>query len=68
MATIEPELLNKNALFMLTFYSLILAQVMNPYTHNYLLDMGNQENIENGISMAKKQRYLHKEFHLSSAF
>ena len=65
MATIEFELVNKNALFMLTFYSLILAQVMNPYTHNYLLDMGNQEKNENGISMAKKQRYLHQEFHPS---
>ena len=65
MATIESELLNKNALFMLTVYSLISAQVMNPCTNPYLLDTGNQEKNENGISMAKKQRYLHQEFRLS---
>jgi hypothetical protein len=27
--------------------------------------MGNHEKNENGISMAKKQRHLHQEFHLS---
>jgi len=65
MATIESELLNKNALFMLTVYSLISAQVMNPCTNRYLLDMGNQEKNGNSINMVKKRRHLHQEFHLS---
>jgi len=65
MAAIEPGLLNKNSLFMLTVYFLISAQIMDPCTHRYLLDTGNQEKNENGISMAKKQRYLHQEFRLS---
>ena len=65
MATIESELLNKNALFMLTVYSLISAQVMNPCTNRYLLDTGNQEKNGNSINMAKKRRHLHQEFHLS---
>ena len=37
MATIESELLNKNDFLMLTVYSLISAQVMNPCTNRYLL-------------------------------
>jgi len=65
MATIESELLNKNALFMLTVYSLISAQVMNPCTNRYLLDTGNQEKNGNSINMVKKRRHLHQEFHLS---
>jgi len=65
MAAIEPGLLNKNALFMLTVYFLISAQIMDPCTHRYLLDTGNQEKNENGISMAKKQRYLHQKYRLS---
>ena len=65
MVTIESELLNKNALFMLTVYSLISAQVMNPCTNRYLLDTGNQEKNGNSINMVKKRRHLHQEFHLS---
>ena len=71
MATIESELLNKNDFLMLTVYSLISAQVINPCTNRYLscflLDTENQEKNGNSINMVKRRRYLHQEFHLSKS-